>query len=384
MRVEQERIRLLARLEELIAQQDLVIYPSLAPHNPLGITNLINFQDNVSGSSLDECARYGEHATSPPSSSGSTKIGSASIDKPAYKRRQLEAVVIPSRDKPSKAPGPRKSIGKPSACGTKTQTKTAANTTRPVKDKATPKQKPTQNPEGSATKDPTQRVIRRVHAVVEVPIKVEDDEDEFMRTPVNDTKGRAPSDKDPKPSTTIKKAKPAEPPRAKNKSWQVYRDNDATPPALAPAPRRRKSGMDQDYYEPDEDTQNRRSQGNADVKQRPPSRRKSIRELRESDFEYREEDEEEETDADEMNLGVRIPSDGRFYGSELSVAPSFLQRSFEQYLYPEKPAKQQRVNEAPSNAPARKNGRKRKAVDVMDVDEPVVSGRGPAKAVKTR
>jgi len=46
--------------------------------------------------------------------------------------------------------------------------------------------------------------------------------------------------------------------------------------------------------------------------------------------------------------------------------------------------KQQRVNAAPSNAPARKNGRKRKVVDAMDVDEPVVSGRGAGKAVKTR
>jgi len=59
-----------------------------------------------------------------------------------------------------------------------------------------------------------------------------------------------------------------------------------------------------------------------------------------------------------------------------------LQRSFEGDGHPEKPAKQQRTNEAPPNP--RKNGRKRKAVDAMDVDEPVVSGRGAGKAVKTR
>jgi len=173
-----------------------------------------------------------------------------------------------------------------------------------VKDKATPKQKSTQNPEGSATKGPTQRVIRHVHAVIEVPVKVEDDEDDLARTPVNDTKGRAPA-KDPKPSTTIKQTKSTEPSKTKNKSWQVYRDDNVTPPAPASAPRRRKSGIDQDYYEPDNDTQTLRSQENANVRQRPPSRRKSIRELRESDFEYREE-EDEETDADELNLGVRL------------------------------------------------------------------------------
>ena len=189
-----------------------------------------------------------------------------------------------------------------------------------MKDKATPKQKLTQNPEGSATRGPTQRVIRHVHAVVEVPIKVEDDEDDLARTPVNDTKGRAPA-KDPKPSTTIKQTKSTEPPKAKNKSWQVYGDDNATPPALASATRRRKSGIDQDYYEPDHDTQNLRSQGSANVRQRPPSRRKSIRELRESDFEYREED--EETDADELNLGVRLSFDGLFCSSKLSIAPSF-------------------------------------------------------------
>jgi hypothetical protein len=273
---------------------------------------------------LDEHPHYGEHATSPPSSSGSTKIGSASVDKPHYKRRQLEAVVLHNRDKPSKALGPHKSAGKPPAGGTKAPTKSATNTTRPVKDKVTPKQKPTQNPEGSATKGPTERVIRRVHAIVEVPIKVEDDEDELVGTPVGDTKGRAHSGKDPKPSTTVKKTKAAEPPRAKNKSREAHRDDDATPPAPtpAPAPRRRKSGIDKDYYEPGEDAQNLRSRENANVRQRPPSRRKSIRELRESDFDYREEDEEEETDADELNLGVRPPFGGLFYDSKLSVAPS--------------------------------------------------------------
>ena len=200
-------------------------------------------------------------------------------------------------------------MGKPLASGIKTQTKTATNTTRPVKDKATPKQKSTQNPEGSATKTHTQRVIRRVHAVVEVPVKVEDDQDELARIPLNDTRGRALSDKDPKPSTT-KKIKPKNPPRAKNQSWQACRDDDATPPTPAPTLRRRKSGIDQDYYEPDEGTQNRRNQENPTARQRPPSRRKSIRELKESDFEYHEEDEEEETDADELNLGVRLSFDG--------------------------------------------------------------------------
>lgn len=320
MRVEQERIRLLARLEELIAQQDLVIHPP--PRHTTRQTQLtrINFQDNAGCSSLDEHTSHDEHATSPPSSSGSTKIGSASVDKSAYKRRQLEAVIIPGGDKPIKAPGPRKSIGKPSAGGTKTQTRTTANTTRPVKDKATPRQKSTQNPEGSKTKDSTQRVIRRVHAVVEVPIKVED-EDELVRTPVIDARGRAPLDRDLKLSTTTK-TKTTELPRAKNKSGQVYRDDDPTPPASATAPRRRKSGMDKDYYEPDQDTQNLRGQEHANVRKRPPSRRKSIRELKESDFEYREEDEEEETDTDELNLGVGLLFCGLFYGDELSATPT--------------------------------------------------------------
>ena len=266
---------------------------------------MIDFQGNISGSSLDEYTRYGEHPTSPPSSSTSTKIGSASVDKPPLKRRQLEAVVIPYSTKPSKAPVPRKSIGKPSAGGTKTQTKTVTNATRPVKDKATPKQKSTQNPGGTATEGCTQKVIRRVHAIVEMPIKVEDDEDELMRTPVNDMKGRAPPDKDHKPPKTVKRTtKPAEPQRTKNTSWQANRDDDATPPAPSHVLRRRKSGIDKDYYEPGEDTYHWQSQEGANVRHRPPSRRKSIRELRESDFEYHEEEEDEETDADELNLRV--------------------------------------------------------------------------------
>lgn len=225
------------------------------------------------------------------------------------KRRQLDAVVVPIRDKPYKAPAPRKSTGRPPAGGAKSLAKSASNPTRPVKDKPVPKQKPIQNPEGSATRAPAQKVIRRVHAVVEVPIKVEDDEDELVRTPISDTKGRALSDRDPKPLKAVKKsAKPAEPPRAKSKSWQVYRDgDDTTPPARGPVPvpKRRKSGIDQDYYEPDQDIYNWRSLEDANVRHRPPSRRKSIRDLKESDFDYHEE-EEEETDADELNLGVSL------------------------------------------------------------------------------
>ena len=314
MRVEQERIRLLARLEELMAQRDLVIY-SPPRHSTLHTElTLIDFQGNVSDSSLDEYTRYDEFATSPPSSSASTKIGSASVDKPSVKHRQLEAVVIPKIAKPSRAPAPRKSIGKPSASGTKTQTKTAANATRPPKDKAIPKQRATQNEEGSATEGPSQKVIRRVHAIVEMPIKIEDDEDGLGYNPVNDTKGKAPPAKDPKPSKTVKKAaNPAELQRTKSKGWQAYMDNDVTPPAHAPVPRRRKSGIDKDYYEPGENTYSGQGREDANVRHRPPSRRKSIRELKESDFEYHEEDEDEETDADELNLTVRIPLDIFFW-----------------------------------------------------------------------
>ncbi|KAF9781576.1 hypothetical protein BJ322DRAFT_1077015 [Thelephora terrestris] len=332
-RVEQERIRLLARLEELMAQRD---------------------SGNVSGLSSDEFALGGEHPTSPPSSSASTKIGSASADKPSTRHRQPEAVFIPH---PQRAPAPRKSTGKPPVGGTKTQTKTATNPTRPVKGKVAPRQKPTQNPEGTATKGPTQRVIRRVHAVVEVPIKVEDEEDELGHTLVEDRKGRVPSDRDPRPSTSVKKvSKPGETSRTKSKTLAVYRDEDVTPPAPAPIPKRRKSGVDTDYHEPDEEADRRRGQEDSNVKHRPPSRRKSIRDLRESDFEYREE-EDDESDTDELNLGYDVS--------------------------PEKLGKQQRTNE-PSSIPARKTGRKRKVVDAMDFDEPVVSGRRVVKAAKTR
>ena len=220
----------------------------------------------------------------------------------------MEAVV-PVNDKNHKASEPRKSTGKPSAGGTKAQTKTAASATRQVKDKAPPKQKPTQNVEGSTTKGPTQKVIRRVHAVVDVPIKTEEDEDELWRTPISDLRGRTLPNSDPKPSKTVKKTvRAAELPREKSKSWQVYRedDNNVTPPASVSISKRRKSGVDQDYYEPNEDAHNLRSLENANVRHRPPARRKSIRDLRESDFEYHEEEEEEEeeTDADELNLGV--------------------------------------------------------------------------------
>jgi len=221
----------------------------------------------------------------------------------------MEAVVIPVSDKSHKASGPRKSTGKPSAGGTKTQTKTAANATRQVRDKAPPKQKSSQNAEGFTTKGPTQKVIRRVHAVVDVPIKTEEDEDELWCTPTGDIKGRTLPNDDPKPSKAVKKTvRAAEPPREKSKSWQVYRedDNDVTPPAPVSTSKRRKSGVDQDYYEPGEDVYDGRNLENANVRHRPPARRKSIRDLRESDFEYREgeEEEEEETDADELNLGV--------------------------------------------------------------------------------
>lgn len=281
--------------------------------------------------------------------------------------------MIPVSDKPYKAPGPRKSTGKPSAGGTKTQTKTATGATRPAKDKATPKQKSTQNSEGSVTKAPAQKVIRRVHAVVEVPIKVEDDEDELV------------PDENSKPSKTTKKpTKPAEPPRAKSKSWQVYQDGDGdtTPPARAPVPKRRKSGTDQDYYEPSEDIYNWQSLEDANVRHRPPARRKSIKVFRESDFDYHEEEEEEETDADELNLGVSIAGWPLFLVIQLNTTRSFLQRSLGHDGHQEKPVRQQRANETSSNAPARKNARKRKAVDAMDTDEPAMGGRG--KAAKTR
>ena len=307
-------------------------------------------------------------------------VVSASTDKAPSKRRKLDAVVVPYRDKPPKAAGPRKSNGKPSIGEPKTQAKISANATRSAKEKAAPKQKATNNPEGSATKGTvTQRVIRRIHATVEVPVKVEDDEDELVRTPVIDENGRTLPDKDPKPSTSAKKAaKSTEPSRVKSKSWQAHRDNDVTPPASASVPRRLKSGVDPDYYEPDEDSYNRRSLDGSNVRNRPPSRRKSIRELRESDFEYREED-GDETDADELNIGVTF---SLLTPSRRQTDHYILQRSFERDARPEKPTK--RVNGGPSDAPARKHGRKRKAIDAMGIDEPVVSGRGAGKAVKTR
>ena len=299
MRVEQERLRLLAELEHLIAERDSVFRP-VAPR-PFTHTDLtrIEFQGNVSDSSLGEYPHHGEHATSPPSSSTSTKIGSTSIEKPTAKRRQLEAVV----DRPQKASGPRKSTGKPPAGGTKAQTKTVTNTSRAVKGKGISNQTSLQNPEGSASKGPTQKVIRRVRAVVEVPIKVEDEE-EFVHDLVDDRKGTVPSNKDHKPSTAVKKAvRPVQSSRANDKALSQYMDDDATPPAPDPLPKRRKSGIDRDYYEPDEDAYNWRNQGDTNVRHRPPPRRKSIKELRESDFDYRE-DEGEESDTDELNLGV--------------------------------------------------------------------------------
>lgn len=304
------------------------------------------------------------------------------------KRRQTETAIITANDKTYKAQAPRKAVGKSPIGGTKTQTKTATNTTRQAKDKAVPKQKSTQNPEGFAAKGPTQRVIRRVQAVVELPIKREDDEDEYLRTPIVDANGRTLPDNEHKPQKTAKKtAKTAEPPRAKSKSWQVYgEEDDTTPPAPAPVPKRRKSGIDQDYYEPGQGTYAWRSPEDANVRHRPPSRRKSIRDLRESDFEYREEeDEEEETDADELNIGVSLARQPLSWhpAEPLPFFFFFLQRSLD-HAHPEKPGKEHRTNETSSNAPTRKNARKRKAAEAMEVDEPVVSGRGAGKAVKTR
>ena len=307
MRVEQERIRLSARLEELPAQQELVIYSP--PHHSTLRAELtsIDSQGNIGGSSLDEYTQYGESPTSPPPSSASTKIGSASVDEPSLKRRQLDAIFIPTNCKLFKTPVTHKSIGKPSAGGTRTQTKTVTNTTRPVQDKAAPKQKSAQNSDGCATEGPVQKVISRVHTVG-VNIKIEDDEDGLLCTPVNDTKWRAPPDNDSKPSKTVKRAtKPVGPQRTGNKGLPAYMDDDATP---APVPRRRKSKIDEeDYYEPSGDAYSWQSREDANVRRWPPPRRKSIRELRESDFEYHEEEEDEETDADELNLRVRLSFD---------------------------------------------------------------------------
>ena len=309
MRVEQGRVRLSARLEELPAWQDLVICSPPRHSAHVGLTS-INFQGSIGGPSSDEYTRYSEYPTSPPLSSASMKIGSASVDKPYLKRQPIDAVFIPI--KPSKAPVPRKSIRKPSAGGTQTQTEAVMDTARPVKEKAAPKQKPPQDPEDSATE------VRTI-----VDIKVENDEDWLLRTPVNDTKGRAPPDKD------SKTAKSAGPQQTENKGLQAYMDDGATPPTPAPVPRRRKSRINEDYHEPGEDTYSWQSR-------------------------------------------------------ELSDAPYLLQRGSERDTHPEKPVKQQRRNEVSSNAPSRKNRGKRKAGDAMDVDEPVVSGKGAAKAVKTR
>jgi len=190
-----------------------------------------------------------------------------------------------------------------------------------------------------------------------VPIKVEDEEEELVDYLVGDRKARVPSDKDPKPPTAVKKASRfAESSRMRNAALPLHMDDDVTPPASGPLPKRRKSGIDHDYIEPDEDAGDRRRRGDANVKHRPPPRRKSIRDLRDSDFEYREHEEEagEESDADELNLG---------HGAHQG-----------------RPAKQQRANQKTSLP----NRRKRKVVEAMDVDEPVVSGRGAGKVVKTR
>jgi hypothetical protein len=306
MRVEQERIRLLARLEEVMDQRDSVFR---SPFAHLIQTHLTGggLQGNISGSSLDGYIHHSEHVTSPPSSSGSTKIGSASVDKPSTKRRRLEAIPIPNVEKPQKAPGPRKSAGRPPAGGTKAQTKTAASTSRSAKDKGTSKQKPTQNKEEPVSKGPTQRLIRRVHAVVEVPIKVEDEEEEVGDPPDDGRKGRVPSDTYAKSSTAAKKAtKSTELSRTKTKALPAHGDEDVTPSASAHIPKRRKSGIERDYYEPDEDTHGLENREDVNARRRPPSRRKSIRELRESDFEYREEEEDQESDTDELNLGVGL------------------------------------------------------------------------------
>ena len=258
----------------------------------------VKFQGSVDGSLLDDC---GEHATSPPSSSTSTKIGSVTVEQPLAKRRQLEAAV----NRPQKASGPRKSTGKPPAGGTKTQAKTGTNTSRPAKGKGTLNQKPSQNGEGSASKGPVQRLIRRVHATVEVPIKVEDEEEKLVDSLANDKK----ADKDPKLSTAIEKApRFTEQSRMNNKTLPLHVDDDSTPPAPGPLPKRRKSGIERDHNERDKNVYNWRNQEDVNFRHRPPPRRKSIRELRDSDFEYheREDEEGEDSDTDELNLGVRF------------------------------------------------------------------------------
>lgn len=133
-----------------------------------------------------------------------------------------------------------------------------------------------------------------------MPIKVEDEE-ELVHDLVNDRIGRVPSDKNIKSSTTLKKVtRLTEPSQTENET--SYMDGDVTPPAPGPLPRQRKSGTD-----PDLAAYRSRSQKEVNVRHRPPPRRKSIRELKESDFEYREDEEEagEESDTDELNIGVR-------------------------------------------------------------------------------
>ena len=271
------------------------------PHSsPQLYPTKFEFQAYVDDPSLEEDARYREHVASPPSST-STKIGSVSGEKPPARHRQAEAVA----ERPQKASGPRKSTGKLSAAGTKTQTKTATNTSRPTtKTKNTLNPKSLQNPEGSASKGPTQKVIRRVHAIVEVPIKVEDDDEELTHDLVNVRKGRVSSNKGPNPPTAIRKAaRVVEPTRTNGKPLPSCMDGDGTPPA--PLPRRRKSGIDREYLEPDEDQNCYRSEEDVNVRHRPPPRRKSIKELKNSDFEYLEDEEEEGEESDELNLGVR-------------------------------------------------------------------------------
>ena len=79
---------------------------------------------------------------------------------------------------------------------------------------------------------PCKRLLA-VHTVVN--IKIEDDEDGFLHILVNDTKWRAPPDKDSEPSKTVKRAtKPVGPQRTENKGLQAYMGDDATT-AAAPA-----------------------------------------------------------------------------------------------------------------------------------------------------
>lgn len=154
-----------------------------------------------------------------------------------------------------------------------------------------------------------QRLIRRVHATVEVPIKVEDEEEKLVDSLANDKKGKIPPEKDPKLSTAIEKdPRFTEQSRMNNKTLSLHVDDDSTPPAPGPLPKRRKSGIERDHNERDKNVYNWRNQEDLNFRHRPPPRRKSIRELRDSDFEYheREDEEGEDSDTDELNLGVRF------------------------------------------------------------------------------